>query len=91
MESPTREWSWSWEGYRSVRLFVLDILPPTRDQIVSHVQSVVAGATSVQSIEETIHAFPSPYLPIQFQVATDRTPADLSQKHLDIQVRVKRR
>ena len=50
METPTREWPWSWEGYKTVRLFIIDVLPPTRDQLVSHAEAVVRAAKRVKGI-----------------------------------------
>ena len=50
METPTREWPWPWEGYETVRLFIIDVLPPTRDQLVSHAEAEVRAAKRVKGI-----------------------------------------
>ncbi len=58
MGTPTRDWPWLYEGYRSVRLSLGDgILPPTSDQLVSHVAAVVKAADSVKALEEGVREF----------------------------------
>jgi hypothetical protein len=92
MEAPTREWPWPWEGYTTVRLLVRnDILPPTRGQIVSQVEAVVTAARSVKEIEEGVRSIPSPYLPLQFQVAAERADLASPREHVDIEVGLRRR
>jgi hypothetical protein len=86
MGTPTREWPWLHDGYQTVRLTVGDdILPPTRDQVISAVEAAVKSATNVAGIEQGVGSFPSPYLPLRFEVKSP-TP-----EHLDVEVHVKRR
>ncbi|MGD0862597.1 MAG: hypothetical protein ABSA21_07520 [Candidatus Limnocylindrales bacterium] len=92
MRTPTREWPWPWEGYKTVRLLVGDdVLPPTRDQVVSHVGAVVGAARSVQGIEEGVRSFHSPYLPLNFQVVSEKDRPDPDREHVDVEVHVRRR
>ncbi len=93
MGTTTREWPWPWEGYRSVRLSVGDdIMPPIRDQIVSHVAVVVEAARSVKGLEEGVRKFRNPYLPpFSVQVAAERDRPDSDQEHVDIAVHAGRR
>lgn len=91
MASPTREWPWPWDGYTTVRLFVVDVLPPTRDQVVSHVDSVVRTSRTVTEVGERIGAFHSPYLPLAFRLLSHNDRPDAQPGHLDIEVRVRRR
>jgi hypothetical protein len=93
METPTREWPWPWEGYRTVRLWVVDdIMPPIRDQIVSHVAAVVEAARSVNGLEEGVRKFRNPYLPpFSVDVVAERNGPDSEQEHVDITVHAGRR
>ena len=68
-----------------------DILPPTRDQVVAQVETVVKAATSVREIEEGVRAIRNPYLPIQGQVVAEKDRLDPSHEHVDIEVRLRRR
>jgi hypothetical protein len=90
METPTREWPWPWEGYETVRLFIIDVLPPTRDQLVSHGEAVVRAARTVKAIEDGFRSFHSPYLPLHFRVVADNDRPESQPEHLNIEVRVGR-
>jgi hypothetical protein len=93
MGTPTREWTWPWEGYRTVRLSVGDdIMPPIRDQIVAHVAVVVGAARSVQGLEEGVRKFRNPYLPpFRVDVTADKDRPDPEKGHIDIAVHSGRR
>jgi hypothetical protein len=93
MGTTTREWPWPWEGYSSVRLSVGDdIMPPIRDQLVSHVAAVVEAARSVKGLEEGVRKFRNPYLPpFSVQVVAERDRPDSDQEHVDIAVHAGRR
>jgi hypothetical protein len=93
MGTPTREWPWPWEGYKTVRLSVGDdLMPPIRDQIVSHVAAVVGAARSVKGLEEGVRSFRNPYLPpFSVQVVADKERPDPDQERVDIAVRAGRR
>ena len=93
MGTPTREWPWPWEGYETVRLSVGDdIMPPIRDQIVSHVAAVVGAVRSVKGLEEGVRKFRNPYLPpFSFQVVADKDRPDSEREHVDIAVHAGRR
>jgi hypothetical protein len=91
MGTATREWPWPWEGYKIVRLSVGDdIMPPIRDQIVSHVAAVVGAAQSVRGLEEGVRKFRNPYLPpfdVRVMAEKDRPDSET----VDIAVRAGRR
>lgn len=92
MKNPTRAWPWPFEGYGTVRLLIGDdILPPTREQIESQVEAIVKAARSVKEIEGRVRSIPSPYLPLRFQVASEKEGLDSAQEHVDIEVHVGRR
>ena len=93
MGTTTREWPWPWEGYSSDRLSVGDdIMPPIRDQLVSHVAAVVEAARSVKGLEEGVRKFRNPYLPpFSVQVVAERDRPDSDQEHVDIAVHAGRR
>ena len=93
MGSQVREWAWPWEGYKTVRLSVGDdIMPPIRDQIVSHVAVVVGTAQTVQGLEEGVRKFRNAYLPpFNVQVAAQKDRPDSEQELVDITVRAGRR
>jgi len=93
MGTTTREWPWPWEGYSSARLSVGDdIMPPIRDQLVSHVAAVVEAARSVKGLEEGVRKFRNPYLPpFSVQVVAERDRPDSDQEHVDIAVHAGRR
>jgi hypothetical protein len=90
MGAPTREWAWPKDGYKSVRLFILNILPPTRDQITEQVESVIGKATNVAEIEEGVRAIRNPYLPFRITVASDRARPEPDRESVDIEVRTGR-
>ena len=81
MGTPTREWPWPWEGYRTVRLSVGDdIMPPIRDQLVAQVAAVVGAARSVQGLEEGVRKFRNPYPPpFRVEVTAERIARTLSK------------
>lgn len=93
MGTPTREWPWPWEGYETVRLSVGDdIMPPIRDQIVSHVATVVASARSVQGLEEGVRKFRNPYLPpFNVKVLAEKDLPDSEREHVAITIHAGRR
>ena len=88
MGAPTREWAWPRDGYKSVRLFIVNILPPTSGQIAEQVESVVGKATNVAEIEEGVRAIRNPYLPFRITVTSDRTRPEPDRESVDIDVRV---
>ena len=93
MGTPTREWPWPWEGYKSVRLSVGDdIMLPIQDQIVAHVAAVVKAASTVKGLEEGVRRFRNPYLPpFIVEVVADRDRQGADQERVDITVRAGRR
>ena len=93
MGTPTREWPWPCEGYKTVRLSLGDdIMPMIQEQIISHVAGVVKAATTVNGLEEGVRKFRNPYLPpFSVEVVAGKDRPGSEQERVDIAVRAGRR